>query len=404
VPHWLHAWTSASAFITIRICSSVATFHFISTPETQGHFKATEASLATNPLLLLWLLLAGGKLGADTRGRSGVATQPVRPETIERLASAVYPSFAMLAGMQLDLFTPLKDGPLTAAQLAGVLSVRADKLQPLLYALVVAGLLTVEGECFSNTPESDHFLVRGKPAYIGGRHEGFSRQWNGVLKTAETIRTGVPQTGLDFSAMSSEEAELYYRRSSPTTSRRARDLVARFDFSPCRNLLDVGGGSGDLSIVFTEACPQLKATVVDLPTVTPITQRFVNEAQAGHRVQVVAADVVKGPLEGSYDVAVMLHLIQLLSPDQARRAIHNASQAVAPGGWIYILGWVIDNSRVAPLEMVGLNLYYLNAFENGQAYTEQQHRDWLAEAGFVEGFERGMVPDGGSIMRARKPA
>ena len=92
-----------------------------------------------------------------------------RPETIDRLASAVYPSFAMLAGMQLDLFTPLKDGPMTAAQLAQALAVRADKLQPLLYALIAAGLLAVEGEQFANTPEAGHFLVRGKATYQGGQ-------------------------------------------------------------------------------------------------------------------------------------------------------------------------------------------------------------------------------------------
>src|SRR3990172_8470710 len=100
-----------------------------------------------------------------------------RPETIEKLASAVYPSFAMLAGMQLDLFTPLKDGPMTAAQLAAALGVRADKLQPLLYALVAAGLLTVDGDLFSNPPEASHFLVRGKPSYAGGRREALSHWW-----------------------------------------------------------------------------------------------------------------------------------------------------------------------------------------------------------------------------------
>ncbi len=51
----------------------------------------------------------------------------------------------MLAGMQLDVFTPLKDGPLTAEQLAAALNVKAEKLSPLLYALVAAELLTVEG-------------------------------------------------------------------------------------------------------------------------------------------------------------------------------------------------------------------------------------------------------------------
>jgi 2-hydroxy-4-(methylsulfanyl)butanoate S-methyltransferase len=55
-------------------------------------------------------------------------TSTLQPTTMQQLASAVYPSFAMLAGMQLDVFTPLNDGPLTAAQLADVLGVNAEKL------------------------------------------------------------------------------------------------------------------------------------------------------------------------------------------------------------------------------------------------------------------------------------
>jgi hypothetical protein len=133
------------------------------------------------------------------------ATSTLQPTTIQHLASAVYPSFAMLAGMQLDVFTPLKDGPLTAAQLAAALRVNAEKLSRLLYALVTAHLLTVEGDRFANTPEATHFLVQGKPTYLGGRHENFSEVWENLLHTAETIRTGVPQRKKDFAATSPEE-------------------------------------------------------------------------------------------------------------------------------------------------------------------------------------------------------
>ena len=94
-----------------------------------------------------------------------MTTQPPRPETIERLEAAVYPSFAILAGMQLDLFTPLKDGPMNVGELAQALGVGPTKLEPLLYSLVDAELLIVEGERFSNTPEAAHFLVRGIPTY-----------------------------------------------------------------------------------------------------------------------------------------------------------------------------------------------------------------------------------------------
>ncbi len=76
---------------------------------------------------------------------------PLSSATIDRLAVAVYPSFALLAGMQLDVFTPLQDGPLTAEEVAQALGVSPAKLRPLLYALVVVELLTVDGGRFANT-------------------------------------------------------------------------------------------------------------------------------------------------------------------------------------------------------------------------------------------------------------
>ena len=56
------------------------------------------------------------------------------------ILQSVYPPLAMIAGMQLDLFTPLKDAPMTAGQIADVLGLSPAKLKPLLYALVVARL------------------------------------------------------------------------------------------------------------------------------------------------------------------------------------------------------------------------------------------------------------------------
>jgi len=98
--------------------------------------------------------------------------------------------------------------------------------------------------------------------------------------------------------------------------------------------LDVGGGAGYLSVAITEAFPELKATMVDLPTATPLARRVVAEMGAEIRVQVVTADVVNDPITGNFDVAVLRHLIQVLSAEQARSAIINAVQAVNPGGTV----------------------------------------------------------------------
>jgi len=83
------------------------------------------------------------------------------PANIDKLEYAVWPSYSLLAGIQLDLFTVLKDGPISVEQMARGMGVRADKLQPLLYTLVAVGLLTVDGNLFSNSIESSQFLVRG---------------------------------------------------------------------------------------------------------------------------------------------------------------------------------------------------------------------------------------------------
>jgi hypothetical protein len=49
-------------------------------------------------------------------------------ETLTKLTYAVHPSFAMLAGMQLDLFTPLKGGPMNAAKEAEPTNREAGKV------------------------------------------------------------------------------------------------------------------------------------------------------------------------------------------------------------------------------------------------------------------------------------
>ena len=327
-----------------------------------------------------------------------------RPETIDRLANAVPAGLAMLAGMQLDLFTLLEDGPIAPLQIAEALGVGLLRLKPLLYSLAAAGLLTAEGDLFSNTPETSNFLVQGTPAYLGWKHRPFLHQWSGLLKTSESVRTGSPQSRQDFSEMSGQELETFARRSYPRALTAGRDLVTRFDFSAKHNLLDVGGGTGGLAIAVTEACPHLKGAIVDQANITPMTRRLVAEADATSRVQVITADVVKEPLAGSYDVAVLCNFIQALGPEQARRALWNVGQAVGPGGTAIILGsGILDDSHLSPPEAVTFNLVAINVLDVGGSYTEQEHKLWLAEAGFAEDFERQILPDGSGIIKANKP-
>ena len=51
---------------------------------------------------------------------------------VERIVEGVYPAAALLAGMQLDLFTPLGERPYGAGELAKLLHVQQEQLETLL--------------------------------------------------------------------------------------------------------------------------------------------------------------------------------------------------------------------------------------------------------------------------------
>jgi len=332
------------------------------------------------------------------------ANTPLQPVTIIKHIGAADRAFAVLAACQLDVFTPLKDGPLNAEQIAAAISVNPVKLRPLLYALVIAELLTVADGLFANTAESDYFLVKGRPNYRGGGNTLWNEIFHAELKTADSILTDTPQAKHDYSVMSRDELKAIVLGMHASTLDVGRLLASQYDFSTCRTLLDVGGGAGGLAITLTELHPHMHATVVELPGIVPIAQEVIEQAGMAERVRVMAANVVKDGINGVFDAATMKAVIQTMSAEDARRAILNVGKAINPGGMIYICGQVLDNSRLTPPSVVALNIAWVSLYDGGQAYTEQEYFDWLHAAGF-EGCQRIMpAGDSFSFISARKRA
>jgi 2-hydroxy-4-(methylsulfanyl)butanoate S-methyltransferase len=326
------------------------------------------------------------------------------PVTIDRHIESIYRSLAMLAGMQLDIFTPLKDGPLSCVEIAAALNVRADKLRPLLYALVNAELLTVDGDRFANTLESGEFLVRGRPRYCGGRHEALAHHWHWALQTADSIRDGKPRMKLEYADQPREALVPIYRGMHAASLPVGFRLAPRLAKAGVTHLADIGGGSGGVAIGACLRVPGLCATIVDLPNVAPVAETFIAEAALGDRVSTLAADVVAAPPACRFDAAVVKSVIEALSPDNVRALLRHVEQSMEPGGRIFIVGNILDDSRTSPPLNVGFNLVFLNIYDDGQAYTEGELREWLAEAGFgaIE-IESGSMSGGVSMITARKP-
>jgi SAM-dependent methyltransferase len=296
------------------------------------------------------------------------------------------------------VFTPLNDGPLTAEQLAESIGVEANRLQPLLYALAIVGLLTVDGGVFTNSAEADHYLVRGRPGYQGHRHKYWSDIWPAAFMICDSIQTGRPQAKHDYAAMPADALEEFMAGLHPWTYDTGVWLARNYDFSSCQTVLDAGGGSGALAIALTTELSHLKVVVIEQAAVAPVTQRFIKQYSAGDRVQVEAVDLIRQPPSGTFDAAILKSLIQTLSLEEAVLILKNIYQALRPGGTAYILDMPLDNSRLTPPDLVLFNAVFTAIYDHGQKYTILEYKDVLTEAAF-----KGFQLDTNRIISAQKP-
>ena len=246
-----------------------------------------------------------------------------------------------------------------------------------------------------------YYLVEGTPNYTGGIHSLWTEQFTAMMHTADSIRTDTAETKMDFSGMSQEELGGFLKGLHGMAIAAGRSLSNLPQFAEARNLIDVGGGSGGLAIALCEEHQRLHATIVDLPSVVPIAVEVVEEAGLADRISVTTADILNNRLEGEYDIVTARALFQVLSAEQSGRAAQNIGAGLVSGGTLFILGMVLDDSHLSPIPSVGMNLIFLNMFDDGQAYTESEYRSWLTDAGFTD-ISREPHLMGYSLISARK--
>jgi hypothetical protein len=94
----------------------------------------------------------------------------------------------------MGVFTELASGPEEFGRLSGRLGLHPPSARDFLDALVALGMLQRSGETYSNTQDSDVFLDRHKPSYVGGIMEMANARLYGFWgNLTEALRTGQPQ-------------------------------------------------------------------------------------------------------------------------------------------------------------------------------------------------------------------
>ena len=86
---------------------------------------------------------------------------------LQKMATAYWESAALMAAVELDVFTAIERGQNTIPALAKAVGMSDRHAERLLTALTAMTLLEREGEHFANAPDVQRFLVQDSERYAG---------------------------------------------------------------------------------------------------------------------------------------------------------------------------------------------------------------------------------------------
>ena len=114
-------------------------------------------------------------------------------------------------------------------------------------------------------------------------------------------------------------------------SRLQADLVASaHDFTACRSVCDVGGGTGTILARVLAANPNVRGVLFDLPEVVADAPTVLAREGVGDRVEVVGGDFFTTVPEGC-DRYVLQAIVHDWDDDSVVRILGNVRAAAAPG-------------------------------------------------------------------------
>ena len=317
-----------------------------------------------------------------------MTTQPT-PERIMQLGFGFWGSKALLSALELDVFTVLGKGPLSADLLASRLDLHARSAQDFLDTLVALRLLERRGDQYANTPETDLFLDKAKPSYIGGILEMANARlypfWGSLT---EALRTGQPQNeaksgGNFFAALYADPRRLekFLKAMTGLSLGSAQAIARQFPWKDYRTFVDIGTAQGGVPVQVALAHEHLSGGGMDLPVVQPIFESYVRSRSLSARLRFHAGDFFNDPLPQA-DVLIMGHILHDWNLEEKLMLLTKAYQAIPPGGALIVHEAIIDDDRRQNAFGLLMSLNMLIETPGGFDYTGADCTAWMKQVGF----------------------
>lgn len=277
---------------------------------------------------------------------------PISPKTILDLARNFMESRILLTGAELDLFTLLAPGPLSAEEITARIRGDSRAMIILLDALAALDLLVKKEGRYSCPPQVANFLSMNSLSSVLPMVHHMAHLWprwsrlTGVASGVESSRTDAGPS----MEKKKEEMEAFIGAMHNIASSLAPKVVAAVDPGKAKFLLDVGGASGTYTLAFLQAVPRMKATLFDKPEVVEIARQRLGQAGVLDRVTLAGGDFYRDELPSGHDLAFVSAIIHQNSLEQNLDLYGKIHRSLVPGGRIIIRDHIMESDRIRPRE------------------------------------------------------
>ena len=318
------------------------------------------------------------------------------PAGIMQIGTGFWASKILLSAIKFEVFTKLAaQEKMSAKDIKKSLNLNCTDrhLYDFLDALTVFGFLNREGlletAVYSNSPDTDTFLDRKKPSYIGGILEMMNNRLYGFWANLEEgLITGLPQneakSGQDFFGLIYQDPVKLREFINAMSGIQMGNFMAfaqKFDFSKYKTLADIGGSAGLLSLMVAKHQANMTCVTFDLPPVEPIALETIQKFKLSDRVKTQGGDFFAEPFPKA-DIVTMGNILHDWDEEKKIMLMKKAYEALPPGGAFVAIEGIIDDERKQNAFGMMMSLNMLIETGTGFDYTFADFNKWAKIVGF----------------------